>query len=643
MNAPEARLRDTDAKPLSWSAMNRQWLIEAMAQLRCRLNGETSEAPSTPKGFVPALVHCASAFGLSSFEADLLLLVAGVELDQGLRSAVSKLNGDRSSRVNFDFALTHLPDAHWDAISPDAPLRRLFILEQEVSDHLTQGFLRLDERMLHYISCVDVDDPVLRGIASVLPPASFVPDKAWAEQAALAAAQGLAVLLPGSKLDPAIRMECAGTIASAGRRAALWIDTRSLPGDAVQLDRLGRLISREARLTAVLPVFDTQDERPDASAMLATKLECGFVWFGDVHGALGQRPSIRMNSPKNTAAQQDAALRAAWQQRAPRDLQKNEASLLALSKAAAQFRLGAQGREIVVARGLAAKADSRAAAIWDAAREAARLDLDGLAQRIDTRVTLDDVVLPSGPKSIIANIARHLKQRERVFVDWGFGAKHALGQGLVALFAGESGTGKTLAAEAIANAVDLDLYRVDLASVVSKWIGETEKNLKRLFDAAEASGAVLVFDEADALFGKRSEAKDSHDRYANIEVAYLLQRIEAYRGLAILTTNMKGALDRAFLRRIRFVVNFPMPNEEARADIWQRQFPKQAPLGEIDTISLARFALPGGSIRAIALNAAFKAADAGKDIDQDLLMSATREEFAKLERAIGQLAGKGEK
>ena len=143
----------------------------------------------------------------------------------------------------------------------------------------------------------------------------------------------------------------------------------------------------------------------------------------------------------------------------------------------------------------------------------------------------------------------------------------------MALFAGESGTGKTLAAEAIANEVDLDLYRIDLATLVSKYIGETEKNLKRLFDAAEASGAVLLFDEADALFGKRSEVKDSHDRYANIEVAYLLQRIEAYRGLAILTTNMKSALDRAFLRRIRFVVSFPFPDAAAREQIWRRQFP----------------------------------------------------------------------
>ena len=209
----------------------------------------------------------------------------------------------------------------------------------------------------------------------------------------------------------------------------------------------------------------------------------------------------------------------------------------------------------------------------------------------------------------------------------------------MALFAGESGTGKTLAAEAIANEVDLDLYRVDLATLVSKYIGETEKNLKRLFDAAEASGAVLLFDEADALFGKRSEVKDSHDRYANIEVAYLLQRVEAYRGLAVLTTNMKSALDRAFLRRIRFVVSFPFPDAAAREQIWRRQFPRRRAAAARSTSRRWRGSTcPAATSAASRVNAAFKAADAGSRIDQALLMTAAHEEFAKLERSMGSAA-----
>ncbi|HEV7820318.1 MAG TPA: ATP-binding protein, partial [Burkholderiales bacterium] len=283
----------------------------------------------------------------------------------------------------------------------------------------------------------------------------------------------------------------------------------------------------------------------------------------------------------------------------------------------------------------------RGAAVWPAVREAARGGLDALAQRILTRVEFDDLVLPNAQIAILRDIARHLRNRERVYRDWGFGDKHTRGMGLTALFSGESGTGKTLGAEAIANEVGLDLYRIDLAMLVSKYIGETEKNLKRLFDAAESSGAVLLFDEADALFGKRSEVKDSHDRYANIEVSYLLQRIEAYRGLAILTTNMKSALDRAFLRRIRFVITFPFPDAAAREKIWRQQFPAAAPLKNVDFAGLARLNLAGGHIHSIALNAAFKAADGAGQIDQAVLMEAARAEYAKLERSFTDGTGGG--
>src|SRR5205807_8968999 len=182
-----------------------------------------------------------------------------------------------------------------------------------------------------------------------------------------------------------------------------------------------------------------------------------------------------------------------------------------------------------------------------------------------------------------------------VYGTWGFGAAGNRGLGISALFAGSSGTGKTMAAEVLANTLHLDLYRIDLSSVVSKYIGETEKNLRRVFDAAEDGGAILFFDEADALFGKRSEVKDSHDRYANIEINYLLQRMESYRGLAVLATNMKGALDPAFLRRIRFVINFPFRDAEQRAEIWQRIFPPKTPTEGLDVSKLARLNVAGGN------------------------------------------------
>jgi SpoVK/Ycf46/Vps4 family AAA+-type ATPase len=193
----------------------------------------------------------------------------------------------------------------------------------------------------------------------------------------------------------------------------------------------------------------------------------------------------------------------------------------------------------------------------------------------------------------------------KVYKEWGFAGKGGRGLGISALFAGSSGTGKTMSAEVLAKELRLDLYRIDLSSVVSKYIGETEKNLRRVFDAAEGGAAVLLFDEADALFGKRSEVKDSHDRYANMEVSYLLQRMEAYQGLAILTTNLKNALDTAFMRRIRFVVQYPFPDSTQRAEIWSRVFPKNTPTEGLNVRRLAQLNVAGGNIRNIALNAAF--------------------------------------
>jgi hypothetical protein len=306
----------------------------------------------------------------------------------------------------------------------------------------------------------------------------------------------------------------------------------------------------------------------------------------------------------------------------------------AVRRAALQFRVSQGVLEDCLDRIDASVAEPPAQQLWNALREASRGGLDQLAQRVVARTELADIVLPPSQHAQLLEIAAQLRNRHTVYQDWGFGDRGERGLGIAALFCGESGTGKTMAAEAIANHVGLDLYRIDLAHTVSKYIGETEKNLARIFDAAEASGAVLLFDEADALFGKRSEVKDSHDRYANIEVAYLLQRIETYRGLAILTTNLKTSLDRAFQRRIRFIVNFPFPDEAARRVLWQRQWPARAPLGDIDATALACLPLAGGHIRSVALNAAFLAAEDGEPIAMKHLERAAQREAAKLERTL---------
>jgi SpoVK/Ycf46/Vps4 family AAA+-type ATPase len=277
------------------------------------------------------------------------------------------------------------------------------------------------------------------------------------------------------------------------------------------------------------------------------------------------------------------------------------------------------------------------AVLWDACRHALRPKLDNLAQRVDVRAHWDDLVLPEEQTGLLRQIVDQVAHRTKIYDEWGFGARSSRGLGISALFSGASGTGKTLAAEVIAASLALDLYRIDLSGVVSKFIGETEKNLRRLFDAAEDGGAVLFFDEADALFGKRSEVKDSHDRYANIEINYLLQRIETYRGLAILATNLRSALDEAFLRRLRFVVSFPYPGRTERREIWRRAFPAQAEIGNLDYQRLARLNLTGGNIANVALNAAFLAAAGGSRIEMPHVLAAARAEYVKLERPLNAM------
>jgi hypothetical protein len=270
--------------------------------------------------------------------------------------------------------------------------------------------------------------------------------------------------------------------------------------------------------------------------------------------------------------------------------------------------------------------------LWQSCRRRSRPQLDDLAQRIEAETSWNDLVLPDPQVSALRQLAAQVRQRTTVYDEWGFARRSRRGLGISALFAGQSGTGKTMAAEVLANDLDLDLYRIDLSSVVSKYIGETEKNLRRVFDAAERGSAVLLFDEADALFGKRTEVSDSHDRFANIEISYLLQRMEAYEGLAILTTNMRSALDGAFLRRLRFVIEFPFPDAAQRREIWRRVFPAAVPLDGLDERTLARMDIAGGNIRNVALGAAFLAADAGVAVGMEHVTSAAVTEYAKLER-----------
>jgi len=257
--------------------------------------------------------------------------------------------------------------------------------------------------------------------------------------------------------------------------------------------------------------------------------------------------------------------------------------------------------------------------------------LEALARKITSSFTWDDIVLPADALEQIGEIAAQFRYRQKVYREWGFERKMDRGKGICFMFSGPSGTGKTMAAEIIANDLGLDLYCIDLSAVVSKYIGETEKNLRRVFDEGEKSQAILFFDEADALFGKRSEVRDSHDRYANIEINYLLQRMESYTGASILATNMRSAIDTAFLRRLRAIVEFPMPDVPHRETIWRKSFPPEAALNGVDFRFLAKqFTLSGGSIRNVALNAAFMAASDGGYIGMEHLVRSVKREYAKM-------------
>jgi hypothetical protein len=339
--------------------------------------------------------------------------------------------------------------------------------------------------------------------------------------------------------------------------------------------------------------------------------------------ALGERTILLVESPPPTFAER----RQAWA-----DL----TGAVETGDVAAKFRLSigqiVEAAEVARLSAIAAEREVATAADLDlGARQASSSRLGELAARLPPGFEWDDLVLPERQRELLQSISAYLRHRDRVLSDWGYEKTVARTQGLKVLFAGESGTGKTMAAQVLAAELGLEIFRVDLATIVSKYIGETEKNLDRIFGAAEGSNAILFFDEADALFGKRSEVSDSHDRYANIEVAYLLQKMEGYAGAVILATNFRRNIDDAFVRRLDFVIDFPFPEADDRRRIWDLLLPDEAPLApDIDLTFLAeRFKLSGGAIRNCSLSAAFQAADDGGMIEMRHLIRAVAQEYGK--------------
>jgi ATP-dependent 26S proteasome regulatory subunit len=641
---------------INWQAANWNYLSTTLNLVRQALqarSGGTGEqgsrgAPACVPEASFALEQLCSKFSLSDFERNVLLLCAGMELDASFASLCANAQGDTQlSYPTFSLAMLALPQAHWSAIAPHSPLRRWRLIEVGGGKTLMTSPLRIDERILHYLVGVDYLDDRLRGIIEPLSANEYlVPSQQQI-------AEKLAGILNNSVSNSPILQLVGEEVASKRAIAQLAcnisgikiavISANAVPNIATDFYNLMLLWQREAELNRSVLLLDCDEwegndsAKENALVQMIENINTPLMITSRDRRRAALRPFITFDVTKPTKQEQLTIWENGLGDIAPS--LNGQVEILT-----SQFNLSAPSIYAVCVEAktqLKGNENQIANSLWDMCRTQARPHLDQLAQRIEPSATWDDLVLPEPQLQVLREIAAHLRQRTKVYEQWGFGKKGARGLGISALFAGSSGTGKTMSAEVLAGVLQLDLYRIDLSSVVSKYIGETEKNLRRVFDAAEGGATILLFDEADAIFGKRSDVKDSHDRYANMEVSYLLQRMEAYQGLAILTTNLKDAIDTAFLRRIRFVVKYSFPDAQQRTEIWRRIFPKNTPTEALDFNKLARLNVAGGNIRNIALNAAFIAADSGEPVMMKHLLEAAKSEYMKLERALtdGEVKG----
>jgi hypothetical protein len=633
---------------MTWSEINQRTLTAELARVRGALlrraeHGGTDQPVATaepekdPDSVHTALDSLCAVFSLSPFERDILLLCAGIELDSAFASCVAASGDPRKTHPTFSLALATLAEPHWSALLPTAPLRRWRLIEVSAGEAITTSALKIDERILHYLTGLSYLDERLSGLfepvtfSGKLPPSQqFIADRLaelWRESAA-----GTAVQLFGN--DEAARRAIPAAVCATFGVPLYLLRASEIPVGPTEREAYVRLWERETLLSGCVLLIDCDRSGSGEAARPIIERGRGVIVLVAAEPLRDSpRPLIKIEVRKPRPAEQDAIWRTAL---GPLVKQLNGH----LRQVTSQFDLDVAGIEAAGAelnKRISSSQIEAGTELWEICRSQSQCALPGLAQRIEALAGWDDLVLPEPQRQILREIALHVRNRFTVYEQWGFSRNSARGLGISTLFSGPSGTGKTMAAEVLANELHLDLYRIDLSQVVSKYIGETEKNLARVFEAAEGGGAILLFDEADALFGKRSEVKDSHDRYANIEISYLLQRMESYRGLAILTTNMKSALDSAFLRRIRFVIQFPFPDAVLRAEIWRRIFPAQTPTNGLDINRLAQLNIAGGSIRNIAVRAAFLAADAGEPVRMNHLLIAARSEYLKSEKPLTEM------
>jgi ATPase family associated with various cellular activities (AAA) len=610
-----------------------------------------------------ALGSLCSSFGLSRFERDVLVMLAMMNLDAGLPSVFMSAFSDGAPTVTFLKLLESFSNAtHLDQISfaPESPLRRWDLIK--ISDNLSSSDIALNARTLVlddwvylYLSGVQTLDTVLQGaIQSPNLERHLTLTTAQQSISQHASQQFGHCLIQIWGIETDIKSSLSREIARSHGAQLFSLNANNIPHQTELLEQFVVAWNRLARVTPDAALWINSDElnaldptqlehQARATGQFILRCECPIILTTRNPRAWGV-PSVSFEVNKPSTSEQRELWKAYLLEH--QSLQGLDMAQLErqIANLASQFHFSGTMIERAVSEAFGQLEPETEDILqrlhhhlWQASLTLTRPPLEGLTQRIVPALSAswDRLVLPDNEANILKSMVAHINQRQKVFENWGWEADSSRGLGISALFSGSSGTGKTFSAEIIAKELGVDLQRIDLPSVVSKYIGESEKTLAKIFDAAEYGGSILLFDEADAVFGKRSEVKDSNDRYANLEVSYLLQRMESFRGLVILTTNQETSMDTAFLRRIRFIVRFPTPDKNARKLLWQTIFPTDTPTHNLNYDKLSQLEVSGGNIRNIALGAAFIAAassDTAVGVNMQHLLQSAQEEIRKLKR-----------
>lgn len=609
-------------------------------------------------------------FALTDLDLDILLIALAPEIDLRYERLYAYIHDDVTRRrPSIDLALNILCSnaaeklQQRERFAPDAPLLHHHLIDVFADSHhvnqpLLARFFRLDEQIVRFLLLDDSMDSRLAPFCRMVHPSvhqnnQLLPDEMCQRLQAIGTNQpqsSIRLIFEGP--TDCGQAQAAASLASALDMRVLQVELGRLRAAASQqTDDLLQAAVREAWLRGALlhikgiasQIESTMADGFDALWLALRDTAIPFViesetpWVSSAGKPLGV-VTLHFSTP--AIAQREYW----WQQCLSQTAVTADDELI--SMLAQRYRLNFVQIQNAAKTGLAMQWSAEYAKdknvllghnnLSSSAKAQTRHLLAKLALHIEPRRDWHDLVLPEDADTQLREICAQYVYRQQVLDGWGFGQKLSYGKGINVLFAGPSGTGKTMAAEIVANELGLDLYKIDLAGVVSKYIGETEKNLDRIFSAAKHANAVLFFDEADALFGKRTDVSDAHDRYANIEVSYLLQKMEQYDGLAILATNLRDNMDEAFIRRLAFSVYFPFPDEMQRLRIWQSIWPANAPLAdEVDLEFIAReIKVSGGSIKNIALSAAYLAAAQSSPIVMHHLIHAANREFDKLGRSL---------